>query len=78
VTETRAQFPGTEDLPTLDMEGMVRAALGEPELARNIDPDAALQIQIVILGKLFQDEDLTEAQLEELVAEVEQVAAEYL
>jgi hypothetical protein len=78
VAETRAQFPGAEDLPVMDMEGLVRAALGEPELANHIDPEAALQIQVVILGKLLQDEDLTEAQLEEFIADVEQTAAEYM
>ncbi|MFF0154742.1 hypothetical protein [Micromonospora sp. NPDC005203] len=39
--------------------------------------NTALQMQIVFLGKLLQDRDLTEAQLEEFIA-VERTAAEYL
>ncbi|MET8041785.1 hypothetical protein ABZU25_13085 [Micromonospora sp. NPDC005215] len=78
VGETRTQFPGAESLPTLEMEGLVRAALGEVGLIDNLDPETALQMQIVFLGKLLQDRDLTEAQLEEFIADVERTAAEYL
>ncbi|MEV4755332.1 hypothetical protein AB0J86_09495 [Micromonospora sp. NPDC049559] len=78
VTETRAQFPGADELPTLEMEGLVRAALGEPDLAESINLENALQIQIVVLGKLLQDEELTEPQLEEFIGEVERTAAEYM
>ena len=35
-------------------------------------------MQIVFLGKLLQDRDLTETQLEEFIADVERTAAEYL
>lgn len=78
VKETRAQFQGGDDLPPLEMEGLIRAALGEVELAATIDPDTALQIQIVVLGKLLQDADFTESQLEEFIGEVEQTAARFM
>ncbi|MGC4768612.1 hypothetical protein ACLQ25_06440 [Micromonospora sp. DT44] len=78
VAETRYQFPGAESLPTLEMEGLVRAALGEVSLIDNLSPETALQMQIVFLGKLLQDRDPTEAQLEEFIRDVERTAAEYL
>ncbi|MGC5289793.1 hypothetical protein [Micromonospora sp. DT231] len=78
VADTRAQFSGLESLPTLEMEGLVRAALGEVGLIDNLSPEIALQMQIVILGKLLQDRDFTETQLEEFIADVERMAAEYL
>ncbi|WP_405426603.1 hypothetical protein [Micromonospora sp. NBC_00617] len=78
VNETRSQFPGAESLPTLEMEGLVRAALGEVGLIDNLSPETALQMQIVFLGKLLQDSDPTELQLEEFIADVERTAAEYL
>ncbi|MEU1585340.1 hypothetical protein [Micromonospora sp. NPDC005710] len=78
VAETRAQFPGTESLPTLEMEGLVRAALGEVGLIENLSPETALQMQIVFLGKLLQDRDPSEAQLEDFIVDVERTAAEYL
>ncbi|MEU7839459.1 hypothetical protein AB0B39_00655 [Micromonospora sp. NPDC049114] len=78
VAETQRQFPGAESLPTLEMEGLVRAALGEVGLIDNLNPEIALQMQIVFLGKLLQDRDPTETQLEEFIADVERTAAEYL
>jgi hypothetical protein len=47
-------------------------------LAETIDPDAALQIQIVVLGKLLQDADFTESQLEDFIGEVEQTSARFM
>ncbi|WP_435204500.1 hypothetical protein [Micromonospora sp. bgisy143] len=78
VTETCTQFPGAQSLPTLQMEGLVRAALGEVGLIDNLNSETALQMQIVFLGKLLQDRDPNEAQLEEFVADVQRTAAEYL
>lgn len=78
VAETRDQFPGTQSLPTLEMEGLVRAALGEVGLIDDLSPETALQMQIVLLGKLLQDRDPNETQLEEFIADVERTAAEYL
>ncbi|MET8365899.1 hypothetical protein ABZU53_20310 [Micromonospora sp. NPDC005194] len=78
VTETLAQFPGAQSLPTLEMEGLVRAALGEVGFIDNLSPETALQMQIVFLGKLLQDRNPDETQLEEFMADVERTAAEYL
>ncbi|MEV4709893.1 hypothetical protein [Micromonospora sp. NPDC049374] len=78
VAETRSQFPDAQSLPALEMEGLVRAALGEVDLIENLNPETALQMQIVFLGKLLQDRDHDEAQLEEFIADVERTAAEHL
>ncbi|MER7166451.1 hypothetical protein ABT336_10360 [Micromonospora sp. NPDC000207] len=78
VTETRAQFPASESLSALEMEGLVRAALGETHLVEHMSPETALQIQIVLLGKLLRDRSMTEDQLEDFVADVERTAAEFL
>ncbi|MGC4836117.1 hypothetical protein ACLQ3D_16610 [Micromonospora vinacea] len=47
-------------------------------LIDNLGPEIALQMQIVLLSKLLQDRDLSEAQLEEFVTDVGRTAAEYL
>jgi hypothetical protein len=78
VADTRSQFEDSGQLSALEMEGLIRAALGEVELADTIKPDDALQIQIVILGKLLQDADFTEPQLEEFISEVEETAARFM
>jgi hypothetical protein len=78
VAETRSEYEGGEELPALDMEGLIRAALGEAELAEHISPEVSVPIQIVVLGKLLQDANLSEPELEEFVSEVDQVAASYL
>ncbi|SCF30965.1 hypothetical protein [Micromonospora chokoriensis] len=78
VTETRARFPGAESVPTVKMEGLARTALGEVGLIDSLSPETALQMQIMFLGKLLQDRDPNEAQLEEFIADVEQTAAEHM
>ncbi|TQJ20790.1 hypothetical protein FBZ33_0994 [Micromonospora sp. A202] len=78
VAETRTQLPGAEPLPAPEMEALVRAALGEVGLIDSLSPETALQMQIVFLGKLLQDRDLSETQLEEFITDVERTAAEYL
>ncbi|MGW4462970.1 hypothetical protein [Micromonospora sp. NPDC004704] len=78
VAETRSQFEDSRQLSALEMEGLIRAALGEVDLVDSITPDDALQIQIVMLGKLLRDEDLTEPQLEEFISEVEETAAKFM
>ena len=57
------------------MEALVRAALGEVDLIANLSPEAALQMQIVFLGRLLQDGYQTEPELEAFVADVEDTAA---
>ncbi|GAB3808864.1 hypothetical protein [Micromonospora zhanjiangensis] len=78
VAEVRSQVPNGDELPALEMEGLIRAVLGEPELVDNISADLALGAQTFLLGALLQDENLTEQQLEGFIAEVEQTAARYL
>ena len=75
VAETRSRFPAAQSLPTLEMEALVRAALGEVDLIANLSPEAALQMQIVFLGRLLQDGYQTEPELEAFVADVEDTAA---
>ncbi|MFD1325109.1 hypothetical protein [Micromonospora sonneratiae] len=78
VKETRARYEEGEALPALEMEAMIRAVLGEAQLVDNIDPEIAFSVQIAVLGTLLQDADFTESQLDEFIAEVEGVAAEYM
>jgi hypothetical protein len=78
VAETRSQFQGADAVPALAMEGLTRAALGEVDLADGISPTTAFEVQLLIIGKLLQDANFTEAHLETFIAEVEQTAAEYL
>ncbi|MGW0432874.1 hypothetical protein ACWDV4_10055 [Micromonospora sp. NPDC003197] len=78
VAETRSRYEEGGELPALETEGLIRAALGETDLMDNIGPDVALPAQIVVLGTLLQDEGLTEAELEAFIEEVEEVAAEYM
>ena len=60
------------------MEGLVLAALGEVHLIDSLSPEAALQMQIVFLGKLLQEGYHTEPELEAFLADVESTAADYL
>lgn len=78
VAETRSRYEGGNELPALAMEGLVRAALGEVDLMDEINPDNYLPAQIVILGTILQDENLTDDQLDEFVRDVEEAAAEYM
>lgn len=77
VSSTRATYRDGDTLPALEMEGLIRAALGEPELADNIAPDVALGVEVFILRQLLQDSHLTPEQLDAFVAESERTAAEY-
>ncbi|MBB4957905.1 hypothetical protein [Micromonospora polyrhachis] len=78
VRETRALYQEGETLPALEMEGMIRAVLGETHLVDSIDSETALSALIVLLGTLLPDFDFTEAQLEEFLKEVEELAAEHM
>ena len=59
------------------MEGMIRGALGEADLLDGIEPDVAFSTQIVLLGTLLQDEQWTEAELEDFIHDAEETAAQY-
>ncbi|MCN0153285.1 hypothetical protein [Salinispora arenicola] len=77
VSSARASYHDGGTLPALEMEGLIRAALGDPALADNIAPDIALGVEVFILGLLLQNARLTPEQLDEFVAEAERTAAEY-
>jgi hypothetical protein len=62
----------------LEMEGLIRGVLGEPELVDNISAEVILGAQTFLLGTLLQDEKMTEPQLEAFIAGFEQTAARYL
>jgi hypothetical protein len=78
VHDLRADYQDGQTLPALEMEGLIRAALGEHDLVDNIPADVALGAQVFILGRLLQDEDLTEPRLESFIADVMETAAPYL
>ena len=75
---TRARYQDGDTLPVLEMEGLIRAALGEPELVDNIPAETMISAEIFVLGQLLQENKLTPAELDEFVAEAEEVAAEYM
>lgn len=77
VSSARANYHDGSALPALEMEGLIRAAIGEPELADNIPPAVALGVEVFILGQLLQDAHLMPEQLDEFIAEAERTAAEY-
>jgi hypothetical protein len=78
VADTRARYVDGKDLPALETEGLIRAALGEPELLDNLTPEVYIPAQIVVLGTLLHDDVHGEEQLETFISQVEQTAAEYL
>lgn len=78
VAETRQRYGIGKELPTLELEGLVRAVLGEIELMDSINPEVAVSGQILLLGQLLQDEKFSHYELEEFLGEVATVAGEYL
>jgi hypothetical protein len=78
VATARASYEEGDSLPALETEGLIRAALGEAELADNISPDVALGAELFVLTKILQDASLTQEQLDAFIAEAEQTAAEYM
>lgn len=77
VATTRQRYADGHELPALAMEGMIRGALGETDLLDGIEPDVAFSTQILLLGTLLQDEQWTEAELEDFIREAEETAAQY-
>ncbi|GIJ76272.1 hypothetical protein SAMN05443287_102212 [Micromonospora phaseoli] len=77
VAGIRAQYQGNDPLPTLEMEGLIRAALGEPELVDTIAPETALGAELLMLGQIILEENLSATELDEFVAEAEQLAAQH-
>ena len=78
VSMIRSAYQEGDSPPALEMEGLIRAALGEPELADTIAAETALGVEIFVLGQLLPQTNLNPAELDEFVAEAEQLAAEYM
>ncbi|WBB49839.1 hypothetical protein O3597_04995 [Verrucosispora sp. WMMA2044] len=78
VAGIRAQHQGAEPLPALEMEGLIRAALGEPELVDTIAPETALGAELFILGQILLELNPAPAEMDEFIADAEQLAAEQL
>ncbi|GAB3799335.1 hypothetical protein [Micromonospora zhanjiangensis] len=78
VSDTRARYVDGKDLPALETEALIRAAVGEPELLDTLSPEVYIPAQIVVLGTLLRDDMHSEEQLETFINEVEQAAAQYL
>ncbi|MEU7924480.1 hypothetical protein [Micromonospora sp. NPDC049107] len=78
VSGIRSRQQGGDPLPVLEMEGLIRAVLGEPELVDSISPETALGAELFMLGQLLREADLSPAELDEFTLEAEQLAAEHL
>ncbi|WP_435204785.1 hypothetical protein [Micromonospora sp. bgisy143] len=78
VAAARSQYQEGDTLPALEMEGLIRAALGEEELVDNVPVETLIAAQVFILGQLLLEARLAPAELDGFVSEAEQLAAEYL
>ncbi|MFY1577900.1 hypothetical protein ACN26Z_23650 [Verrucosispora sp. WMMD703] len=78
VSSARAQYEQGDTLSALETEGVIRAALGEPALIDNIPAETILGAEIFVLGQILLESNLTPAELDEFVAEAEELAAEHL
>jgi hypothetical protein len=74
VAEARAELAEGDDIPPLEAEALVRAALGESELAENISQDVAVPAQIVLAVKILRDEHLSGKEVDQLLAEADALA----
>jgi hypothetical protein len=78
VSSARSQYQQGATPPALEVEGVIRAAVGEPELIDNLPAETVLGIEIFVLGQILLESNLTPIELDEFVAEAEQLAAEHL
>ncbi|QOC93125.1 hypothetical protein [Micromonospora craniellae] len=78
VSSARARYEQGATPPALETEGVIRAAVGEPELIANIPAETVLGIEIFVLGQMLLESNLTPTELDEFVAAAEQIAAEHL
>ncbi|GIJ21273.1 hypothetical protein [Micromonospora lutea] len=78
VASARAEYEQGDTLSALDVEGVIRAALGEPELVDNIPAETVLGAEIFVLGQILLEANMSAAELDEFVAEAEDLAAEHL
>ncbi|GAB3799339.1 hypothetical protein [Micromonospora zhanjiangensis] len=78
VADVRSRYQDGKSLPAMDLEAMIRAALGEADLIDNLAPEAAFSAQLALLSALLDDLNLDEPQLESFIQETERTAAEYM
>lgn len=78
VRDTQANYEGGARMPALEMEGMIRAALGEDHLIDDMEPEKALSVQVMLLGALLREADLDPAQLDAFMSEVSETAARHM
>lgn len=79
VAGTRAALADGRDIPAREAEALMYGALdmdlpGVPETIGGMDANQAAAIEGQLLFKLVQDESLTDEQIDELLAEAEDVA----
>ena len=64
---------GNKELPLRESEALIRAALGEEQLAAGIPGGTTVSVEMQLLTKLVADLRLTSEQIDALVAEAEQM-----
>lgn len=74
VAEARAELAEGDDIPVLESEALIRAALGEAQLAESIPQDVAVPAQIVLAVKILRDEHLSGGEVEKVLAEADALA----
>lgn len=74
VRDARAELDEGDDIPPMEAEALVRAALGESELAKNIEPDVAVPVQIVLAVKMLRDGNLSTDEVDKVLAEAAALA----
>lgn len=59
VTDVRSRYKDGKSLPPMDLEAMIRAALGEADLIDDLSPEAAFSAQLALLSALLDDANLS-------------------
>ncbi|MGH3647568.1 MAG: hypothetical protein ACRDTM_10390 [Micromonosporaceae bacterium] len=72
----RYDYEGTNDLPPLVGEALVRGALGETELMTDLDQEAAVRAQLILLYAIMSE--VTDEHRTAFAAEAVQTAAQSL
>jgi hypothetical protein len=78
VSGVRSSYENGAAMPALEMEAMIRAALGEGHLVDNMEPETMLSVQVTLLGALLQVANLDDVALGSFIAEVEDTAARHI
>ena len=58
-------------------ERMIRAALGETELLTDVDPEARWKIQVILVHRLINDQDLTEEEVDDFLQTAHNLAVQW-